>query len=236
MSENNNDKRELLKLKQGLIAADDCTEIEVEKPPVYEKPTGLAGVQNFLYHQKLYIIIFAFFAVVVSVLLYFALTAEKADLTVLLIADNQETSAFLFTELALIKQAVEAFTPDFNNDKKVYVSCLFIDLVKEGRRVDYIQGNSTKLFGEVRSGKAMIYIGNLEALEGIPASGEMPIYDFYDEIIEVKGSALEKAADFDSEYGRAQIPEDLYIAIRKSADANSRTVWENIKDSGLKPY
>jgi hypothetical protein len=223
-----NDKRELLKLKQGLIDRRDCTEIEVDKPPIYEKPTGRAGVKNFFYHHKLHLSFAAFFLIVGVTLIYFTLSRDKIDITVLLISDTNETTAFLLTEQSAIKSAIEFFTPDFDNNGKVYAACLFIDLVTEGRRPDYVHGNYTKLFGEVRAGKAQIYIGNREALERIPLSGERAVEDFYDEFIKIKGTALEKIGEFN----QSDLPEDLYIAIRTTADENSRIVWANIFADG----
>jgi len=149
MREDNNDKRELLKYKQGLISKEECEEIEINKPPIYEKPTGFAAVQNFFYHYKLHLSFAAFFVVVGVILAYFTLTRDNPDIKILLIGNTQEASAFFFAEQSAIKTAFEQYTPDFNNDGKVYAACFFIDLVTEGRRPDYVQGNHTKLFGEV---------------------------------------------------------------------------------------
>jgi hypothetical protein len=222
-----NDKRELLKLKQGLIDRRDCTEIEVDKPPIYEKPTGWAGVQNFFYHHKLHLIFAAFFTIVAAVLIYTTLTRDKIDITVLLIADTDEASAFLYMELAEIKKAIEHFTPDFDENGTVFAACYFIDLVIEGRRPDYVQGNRTKLFGEVRGGNAQIFIGNREALENIPGSGEVDFEDYYEDYFPFKGSLLEQIGNY-----RLDIPDDLYVVIRMGADENSQIVWGNINIKG----
>jgi hypothetical protein len=220
----NNDKRELLKLKQGLISAEDCEAITVEKPPIYEKPTGWAGVQNFFYHHKLHLSFAAFFLVVASILLYFTLTREKVDIKILLIADSQEAAGFFLSESRAFKQAVEHFVPDFDGNGKVNAACLFIDLVREGKHPEAIHGNSVKLFGEVQSRDAMIFVGNKQALENIPASADMPVEDFYEGFIPVKDTALAQIVEFE----RAKLPDDLYIVIRAGAGKDDWLVWENI--------
>jgi hypothetical protein len=227
MREDNNDKRELLKYKQGLISKEECEEIEINKPPIYEKPTGFAAVQNFFYHYKLHLSFAAFFVVVGVILAYFTLTRDNPDIKILLIGNTQEASAFFFAEQSAIKTAFEQYTPDFNNDGKVYAACFFIDLVTEGRRPDYVQGNHTKLFGEVLGGTAKIFIGNREALENIPKSADVEFEDFYEDYFPFKGSLLEKSVEFH----RMDVPDDLLVVLRKDADENSLTVWAVIRES-----
>jgi hypothetical protein len=234
---NTNDKRELLKLRQGLVDKKDSF-LEVEKPPIYEKPTGKAAVAHFFYYHKIQLALAAFFIFVAAVFVYSFVSREKADITILLIADDdgKDTSAFFLMEQKKFEVALETFTPDFDNNGKVHAQTLFIDLVKEGRAADYIHGNTTKLFGEIQGGQALILIGNKNALEAIPASGEVALEDFYcdfDELgffIPVKNTGL---ALFDYEY--MEMPDDLYIAVRISANdylsANALAVVENIVKS-----
>jgi hypothetical protein len=219
------DKRELLKLKQGLTDKQDSP-LEVDKPPVYEKPTGWAAVSNFVYHHKIHLSMGVFFVTVASVFLYFALTDDKPDITVLFIADTHEASAFLFAEGDELQSAIEVFTSDFNGDGKILAKCLFIDLVKEGRSAESIHGNSTKLFGEVQGNRAYIYVGNRQALENIPQSADMPVEDFYEGFFRVSETVL---TDY-TEFNFVEAPEDLYITIRKTADDESLSVFRLITD------
>ena len=109
MDTNGNDKRELLKLKQGLISEEE-TSLEVEKKPVYEKPTGKAAVANFYYHNKIYIWLTVFFLSVGSVFVYFALTEKKPDVTVLFLADTIDASVFFFAEEQQMQRAISFLT------------------------------------------------------------------------------------------------------------------------------
>jgi hypothetical protein len=224
---NSNDKRELLKLKQGLITQDE-SQLEIDTKPQFIKPTGKAAVSNFVYHHKLYIKIAAFFLVVATVFVYFALTAKKADITIVLIADTEEVSHFFMMEAREFGRIIEMFVPDFDSNGYVHADCRFIDLVKTGRNPDMVHGNAVKLFGEVQGGDGAIFIGNLKALENIPESAGMPVEDFYGKIAAVKDTALANAGNFE----RVQMPLDLYIAVRKNADENSLIVAENIMIAG----
>ena len=224
------DKRELLKLKQGLVAEHDSkieTESNTEKR-VYPKPTGMKAVENFLYHYKLQIIFISFFTVVLIFLVYTTLSQENPDITVLFVADNEETAAFFRAEAATLQEAIELYTFDFNENGNIYARCLTIDLTTKfgnvNRNPEIVHGEKIKLFGEVLNGDSSIYVGNKEALEGIPEGAKIPIEDFYEELRPVKDSVLEEAAEFKN----VPLPDDLYIALRKGTDEDSLTVWLNI--------
>jgi hypothetical protein len=218
------DKRELLKLKQGLVTEDESV-LEVDEKPHIIKPTGKAAWSNFVYHHSLQLKFGVFFLIIAAIFVYFALTDEKADITILLIADTPEVSVFFALRAEELELEIELFTPDFDGNGKVHVQCLFIDLVTHvgeiARNPEAVQGNRIKLFGEVRAENALIYIGNREALENIPLGAEMPVEDFYLAFYNVKDTSLE----LDS-------PEDLYIAVRRSGKeselSKALTVLENI--------
>ncbi|MCL2035778.1 MAG: hypothetical protein FWG83_00105 [Oscillospiraceae bacterium] len=235
-----NDKRELLKLKQGLITEEETT-LELEKTLII-KPRGWAAVMNFAYHNKFYLWVVGFFMIVTTFFVYFALTSEKYDITILLIADEEKSSDFFFGEQRALKQSIDRFVPDFNGDGKQSAACLFIDLVKEGRRHDIIHGNSVKLFGEVQSGNALIFIGNKDALEMIPLSADIEVEDFYVNLAQFSPNAdgfffpVKGSVPGDGDYFEyVDVPEDLYIALRKGKNAKrpeneseALTVIENL--------
>ena len=233
------DKRELLKLKQGLISEDDSRLLTEEREKVrFEKPTGRAAVSNFFYHYKIHIWVAVFFLTIVGFLVYFTLSAEKADIKILIIADSEEASMFFAIEAEGFERAIENYTPDFNGDGNIHAECMVVDLTtKMGeiqRDPNVVYGNRVKLFGEVQRGEAVIYVGNKQALEGIPGEG-MKLEDFYINLKEyfsdfnnpnadgvffkIKGSSLESVADFE----RVPLPEDLYLAIRISPSENKNS-------------
>ena len=227
------DKRELLKLKQGLITEQE-SKLEFQEKPHIIKPTGWAAVENFLYHHKLHLSVAAFFVIVAAFFAYFTLTREKADITILFIADNEETSRFFTLQSAEVERAFETFTPDFDGNGKIHAECLFIDLTTNigelARSADMIHGNRVKLFGEIQAGTSLLLIGNRQALEAIPGD-EIPFEDFYITSMRVKGSAFESAGDFE----RVPVPDDLYIVVRRKSGVDfdkAVQVFENVKITG----
>jgi hypothetical protein len=222
----NDDKRELLKLKQGLVDETDSP-IEIQPGGVSRtvKPVGKAAVANFIYHHKLHIILVAFFLTAALIFLYFALTDEKEDIIVLFIADSEEAAKFFQFESAGLEKAIEAYTPDFNNDGNIHAECRFISLITQvgevGRNPDAVYGDRIKLFGEVSAGDSMIYIGNKKALESIPGE-EIEIEDFYTPLWEFDDKAdgvflavCDTVLKEQTQISLAEIPDDLYIALRK---------------------
>ncbi|MCL2072131.1 MAG: hypothetical protein FWH07_07875 [Oscillospiraceae bacterium] len=205
------DKRELLKLRQGLVTADESG-LEVDKKPEITKLTGKAALSNFVYHHSLQIKIVLFFLVIAGIFAYFTLTSEKYDITILLIADNAETSVFFAVKSSGLKQIIEDATPDYDGNGKSRVEFRFIDLVTHvgeiQRSPDAIHGNRVKLFGEVQTGDSLIYIGNKEALENIPGTA-MSVEDFYYAFYSLGELITESQLEF---------PPDLYIAVRNRSD------------------
>jgi hypothetical protein len=217
------DKRELLKLRQGLVTAEESP-LEINEKPQVVKLTGKAALSNFVYHHSLQLKIAAFFLVIAGIFAYFTLSREKPDIIVLLIADTPEASMFFGSEMFELKRELERFTPDFDGNGKVVVECRFIDLVTHvgeiERNPEAIQGNRIKLFGEVQSGNALIYIGNKEALENIPGD-VMPVEDFYIIFCNINETKLE-----------VDYPDDIYIAVRNYGTETERlkalTVLEGV--------
>ena len=209
----NDDKRQLLKLKQGLVSEDE-TSLEIDQKPLFEKPKGRAAVANFVYHHKLHLAFAAFFVMAAGFFAYFAFTGEKYDMTILWVADNQEMAAFFRGQEAMIRAAIEEYLPDLDNNGRVRADCRFIDLTTHvvaddgeviGRNPQAVQGERVKLFGEVQGGDALIYLGNKSALENIP--GEVtPVDDFYVAFYNIKDTRL----------AIAEPPQDLYIAVRRA--------------------
>ncbi|MCL1903668.1 MAG: hypothetical protein FWF94_04545 [Oscillospiraceae bacterium] len=222
------DKRELLKLKQGLISSEESSFSSDERPdaPIL---TGKAALSNFVYHYSLHLKIASFFLIIGGIFAFFILTAEKYDLTVMLIADNSEASAYFALNSDKLKTALEQYTPDFDGNGRVNVECRFIDLTTDvagvQRSPDSVQGNMIKLFGEINMGNSLIFIGNKEVLENIPGE-EMKFEDFYCAFY-----------PFDSTSLNLDAPDDLYIAVRNSSDEEAllkaMTVFGSIMGTGF---
>lgn len=82
MSKESDEKRELLKLKQGIISESEVIEQDVHEQP--EKQTVAKKIDNFFFRNKWFVAVGAFFAAVGFFLVYQAVTREQPDLTVIL--------------------------------------------------------------------------------------------------------------------------------------------------------
>jgi hypothetical protein len=216
------DKRELLKLKQGIIGEGESEIANVEKR-VFEKPRGKAAAANFFYHYKIHLVVALFFTVVIAFLVYDVLTKEKGDIRILTLASADETAVALAYKKQALEEAFEIYIPDFDGNKYVHAENFYIDLTKEGRDGNAYYGNSVKLISEIQDGTAYILVGDMEIFEEI--TRETTLESFFVNLGEiypdnpnidgffykVKGTPLAAEANM-----FASCPEDLYIAVRKN--------------------
>jgi len=159
----NDDKRELLKLKQGLIEESESEIVNSEKT-VIEKPKGKAAIANYFYHNKFFIIIAAFFIVAGGFMVLDFVTREKEDMRFLTIANsNAGTSALSYS--FEIEKAVEFYTPDFDNNGYVHAANYYLNVNPENANPDAYYANRGKLMAEVQDGTARLFIADKEAFE-----------------------------------------------------------------------
>ncbi|MCL2634023.1 MAG: hypothetical protein FWD34_05850 [Oscillospiraceae bacterium] len=226
----NNDKRELLKLRQGLIEEEESEILSEEKPNAYVMPKGKAAVENFFYHNKFYVIVAAFFAVVIAFLIFSIVAKEIGDIRILTIGTTLDASSVLFLKMGSIEEAFELYTPDFDGNGKIHVSNYFITLYENyGVAADTIHGNTIKLFGEMQEGEALIIMGDRGAFELIAGDTEPELERFFHNLHErypddpnvidsvfysVKGTPLALAAGLTDEES-----EDMFIAVRMNMGA-----------------
>ncbi|MCH5325320.1 MAG: hypothetical protein J1E39_08895 [Eubacterium sp.] len=156
MPDSNDEKRELLKLKQGLIEDSDIIDIKPREEA--EKLTGLARFENFMYHNKWYVIVAIFFIAVGSFLIYQFLSKEAADMRVLVVTSDIEKTPNLLMKTADIELALEQYCPDYDGNGNVHVEVYYIDLSKNVTDNYYISTNTAKFFGEVDQGVAQLFI------------------------------------------------------------------------------
>lgn len=156
MSKESDEKRELLKLKQGLIDESDI--IEENKHEVIEKPRGLKWVENFFYRNKWYFIASVFAIAVLGLMFYQFFSKEAADLTVMLVTSDTEKTPNLYQKEKDIELALEQYCPDYDNNGNIHVAVYYIDLTKTGGDSQYIMSNQTKFYGEIERGIAELFI------------------------------------------------------------------------------
>lgn len=220
----NDDKRELLKLKQGLIEESEI--IKEEKPPKIELH-GRARWENLFYHYKVpfFLSILAVFVLIFLMTDFF--NRDVMDVRVLVVSSTSEANAVVSLNGDELELAFERFCPDFNNDKKVHVDAFVINMTREEYTdPNMYVANQTKLFGEMQSGVAQMLLGDSKAFSLIIGEDEK-IDDFFIDLSEiypdnpqiwnkyyfkVRGSKLANAVNW-----IGGCPDDMYIAIRKNS-------------------
>lgn len=175
MSRETDEKRELLKLKQGLIEQSDIIETDVKPEPV--KLTPAKWIENFLYRNKFYVLAAAFMIFVAVVLLTQLLTKEAPDIRVLVVSSDREKTPTLYQKINDIELALEQYCPDFDNNGNVHVEVYYMDLsVTADSQYNYT--NSAKFFGEIELGVAQLFICDTGIFGTTSDAEDAPDFDY----------------------------------------------------------
>lgn len=219
----NDEKRELLKLKQGLITEE---EFSVKEAPhgdkmEFEVKGAKNKISNFFYHYKWYVIGIAFFTALILFLVITTVTKENGDVRVLVFSEDPEISSSLYFKTNDIELAFEEYTSDFDDNGYVHTEIYYIDMDPD-QDINYYYTNQTKIFAEVGLGTAQIYLGDMEQLSTILGDQEenegfvdlSAMYPDDPHIVnkyyyQIKGTAFAQAANY-----MESCPENLYIALR----------------------
>lgn len=148
-----NDKRELLKLKQGLIEESEA--IDESGYDVAMPDTFMGKLKNFLWHNKLGIIIGAVLIIIIAVVCWFFIAYEKPDITI------YSAGNYNVTMRQFLESGTEKHCPDFDKNGKVKVS------IKQAGN-DAVMGFAD-LYAEVDNGNASVFIGAREKLTSLYA-------------------------------------------------------------------
>ena len=167
MSKESDEKRELLKLKQGIIEDSDIIEQDVHEEP--EEQTAIKKIDNFFFRNKWFVVAGVFFAAVAIFLVQQMLSREQPDLTVILAVSDTSKAPGLYQKVNDIELALEQYCPDFDGNGYVHVAVYSIDLTKSGN-MQYVQSNTAKFYGEIERGVAELYICDADLLTSEGAS------------------------------------------------------------------
>lgn len=160
------EKREILKLKQGLLDVEESEMIEEMQTAPVEKPTGKKAVENFFYHYKWYVIGFAFAAVLITIMLVQALTKEAKDLYVLVISTKNASGLYMKSATDDLENALERYCPDFDNNGYVHVGVNFINLSTEtGAQLS--DADNYKFSAEMYTGDSQLFIADTGVMDKI---------------------------------------------------------------------
>ena len=208
-----NDKRELLKLRQGIIDKSDAideTGYDVNMPS-----TAGEKAKNWMwYHTGL--IVLAVLLIGVGIVIYFAFFAgAKPDMTI------YSAGNYTMTMRTMLENTMKNYCPDFDSDGETVIGI-------EQSVKDEMLGN-TDLYEEVMNGHSQIFIGTKEQLTAL-----------YDDVKSATGEALFAdlgtltgtdgyAVDIrETSFGKnAQIfSTEIFIAVRRTDDESQRHAEE----------
>ena len=220
----NDDKRELLKLKQGLI--DESETIHEEEKPKYELH-GFKKVENFFYHYKWHVIASVFFIAVAVFLLTSLFQKKQGDMRVLVVTKDAQIASEIMFKTEELRQALELYCPDYDDNGYIYVDVYNIDL-SENPDPQYSLAQVTKSTSEIMYGEAQMFIVDTAGAEAITDGNLSQFIDLSElypdtpyidkQFLHIKDTAFASDAQY-----FAACPDDLYIAVRRASESDPKS-------------
>ncbi len=133
---------ELMKLKNGVIEESETIKEEHEAP---RELHGRERAANFWYHNKIWILFAVFIIGVVTFITVDEITRVRADINVMMIANNG--LAFRQDEL---ESFFEKYCDDLNGDGKVKVSVMIMPLDPDSKDYQSQQGYQAKFIAQIQ--------------------------------------------------------------------------------------
>ncbi|MBP5604556.1 MAG: hypothetical protein J6X60_03295 [Ruminiclostridium sp.] len=222
------DKRELLKMKQGII--EESETIHEEEKPVYNL-SDKEKRENFFYYHKYHIIIGFFAAAILAFLIITTLNRQFGDIRVLSVTKEPINAYVLEHMVPELEAAFEAYCPDYDNNGYVHAEVYTLDLI-EHADPQFDLANTTKLTGEIMYGEAQLFIvdgASVTELTGGELATFVDLGALYPDVSYIDGPLLKiKDSPF---AGVVNLPDectdDLYIAVN-NADPNGSNSFRSI--------
>lgn len=221
------ERRELLKLKQGIIEESEI--IPQDEPEEKPKLTGAKAVENFFYHYKWYVIVIAFFTVVFGYMIVQTITREKPDLNVAVISSSVDSG--IYPKLDDIERALERYCPDFDDNGYVHVQVNYIDLNTASGNVEYIDTNRQKFQSvELFGGESQLWLCDYGVIEELYSAYEkidffMDFSEEYPDAVLIDEEGLVLNSTEITEYARwSTCPDNIAVYVRD--------VFENMTGNG----
>ena len=204
-----------------LITNDGVTiakEIELED--------GFEKVQNFFYHNKVWIIFTIFIIAVAAFIFIDAARREKADLTVLMIANNG-----LETRQEELENFFEKYTDDLDGNGYVHVEVIMIPLNSHSDDYQQQNVNSTKFLAQLQGGESILVITDSNTDEEFKSimtpelPKEFPNNKYVDDMgMSWNMEVMAKELNFEN------MPNDIHLSMRtpvKTLGDSKETMQEN---------
>ncbi|MDE7288515.1 MAG: hypothetical protein K2N71_03290 [Oscillospiraceae bacterium] len=206
------ERLELLKLKQGVIAEED---IVYEKEP--EKHyTIWQKISNYFYHNKVYIIFGTLIAALAAFLIYDYVSVVRPDAVVMIIAADGEFN--YITED--ISNFLGQYCADNNGDGRISVRVSYLPVSPDENSASMYnqQADSTKLMAEFHGTEAIMIIGDYEACDllGITEGVLADISEYFpnDENVTELGYML-NGTDFAKDIGYEGLADNIFLGFRQ---------------------
>lgn len=206
------ERLELLKLKQGVIAEED---VVYEKEP--EKHyTVWQRIGNFFYHNKVYIIFGTLLAALAAFLIYDYVSTVRPDAVVMIIASDGEFN-FITED---ISEFLGQYCNDNNGDGKVSVRVSYLPAAPSEDSVSmyYQQADQTKLMAEFQGTEAIMVMGDYDACEvlGITEGVLADLSEYFpdDENVTELGYML-SGTNFAKDIGYEGLADNIFLGFRQ---------------------
>ena len=203
------DKLELMKMKAGIASEDEEIKEEHEEK---RELHGWEKVSNFWYHEKVWIILGTFFALVLGFIIFDMVTKVDPDIEILLICDNvlqNDESA------KLLEKRIEQYTPDLNGDGKVYVQVIICPLNDYKYNMLY-QTNSQKFFANLQQDRIIMVLTDSNTDPDLQAlmTTDLPLKIPGNPYVDDKGLSLNFGFLAD-ELEAPALPNDIHLCMRR---------------------
>ena len=245
----NDERRKLLMVRQGL--ADDIEPLPDREQRTHRELNNFEKAENFFYYYKWIIIGGLFVAALLVFLIIQTVSREKEDLRVIVVAAQQGSE--LYSHEESLRAVLEKYCPDFNEDGKIVVKTVFIDLTS-GRETGEYYLTQTHLFSmEIHDGVGQMIITDEGFSKFVYGDDGFNRNDFLDltesypdkSLYENSGMRLSDT-ELAVRAGWSDCPESVFILIRAAKDDNSKkaeqrdeqrlraqTVLQNIIDGNV---
>lgn len=155
------DRRELIRLKQGVITESDTLQQEA---PVEKHYTFSQKLSNFFYHNAWWLAIASFLLVLGGYLTYDYMSKEDPDLIVFMVAADSSIKL----QKAEVEEYFQQFTPDLNGDGEVKVQLYYMPVSDSESAAGYYNGTDSKLVVEMQSANGVLVLSDATCEKSIP--------------------------------------------------------------------
>lgn len=223
---------ELLKMKQGLIEESEyIPETGYEKIPELH---GWAKFKNNVYHNKWFILMGAFAAMIAAVLIVQIASREKYDIRVLAVANDPDSEMVMHANK--FEKALERYCPDFDGNGKVHVELIYINRTSGDVTTRLDQADAQKLSAELQTAEAQFIISDDQYTKWTGKDND-PTEVFLDQtgscaenmLVDSVGVRLNKTG-FAKEARWSDCPDNVIFLVRGELNNGSGSVKKNAEN------